>query len=134
MGYDEHGSMESHRAIDDDDIRGPGLVYVVELAPSIATYAARVAAEAILLNVIRESITLCEWLGHISLNVQILNDSALTIYIVMLVESRASNEAITPVPLHALEPGYLHLNSIPQSEPSAHVTMTLSESDGNNTA
>jgi hypothetical protein len=39
--------MESQRAtVDDGDIRGPGLVDVVELAASIAAYAGRVAAEA----------------------------------------------------------------------------------------
>ncbi len=46
VGYDEYGSMESLRAVDDGAIRGPGLVNVVELASSIATYAARVAAAA----------------------------------------------------------------------------------------
>jgi hypothetical protein len=46
VGYYEHGSMESQRAIDDGAIRGPGLVHVVELASSIATYAARFAAAA----------------------------------------------------------------------------------------
>ncbi len=38
--------MESQRAVDDGDIRGPGLVDVVELAASIATYAGHVAAKA----------------------------------------------------------------------------------------
>jgi hypothetical protein len=38
--------MESQRAIDDGAIRGPGLVDVVELACSVATYAARVASAA----------------------------------------------------------------------------------------
>jgi hypothetical protein len=38
IGYDEYGSMESQRAIDDGAIRWQGLVNV------IATYAARVAA------------------------------------------------------------------------------------------
>ncbi len=46
VGYDEYGSMESQRAIDDGAIRGQGLVHVVELASSIATYAARVASAA----------------------------------------------------------------------------------------
>ena len=46
VGYDEYGSMESQRAIDDGSVAGPGLVDVVELASSIATYAARIAAEA----------------------------------------------------------------------------------------
>jgi hypothetical protein len=48
MGYDsdEYGSMESQRAVDDGTIVGPGLVDVVELATSIATYAGSVAAEA----------------------------------------------------------------------------------------
>ncbi len=46
VGYDEYVSMESQRSIDDDAIRGPGLVDVVELASSIAAYAARVAAAA----------------------------------------------------------------------------------------
>jgi hypothetical protein len=48
IGYDEYGSMESQHAVDDGNIRGPGLVDVVELASSIATYAVRVAAEATL--------------------------------------------------------------------------------------
>ncbi len=46
LGYDEYCSMKSQRAVDDGDIRGQGLVDVVELAASIATYAGRVAAEA----------------------------------------------------------------------------------------
>ena len=46
VGYDEYGSMESQRAVDDGCVAGPGLVDVVELASSIATYAARIAAEA----------------------------------------------------------------------------------------
>ncbi len=46
VSFDEYGSMESQRTIDDGAIRGPGLVDVVELASSIATYAARVAAAA----------------------------------------------------------------------------------------
>ncbi len=46
VGYDEYGSMESQRAVDDSAIVGPGLVDVVELAASIATYAGRVAASA----------------------------------------------------------------------------------------
>jgi hypothetical protein len=45
--YDEYGSMESQRAIDNGAIRGPGIVNVVELASSIATYAVRVAAAAV---------------------------------------------------------------------------------------
>jgi hypothetical protein len=46
VGYDAYGSMESQRAVDDSAIVGPGLVEVVELAASIATYAWRVAALA----------------------------------------------------------------------------------------
>jgi hypothetical protein len=38
--------MESQRSIDDDAIRGPGLVDVVELTSNIAAYASRVAAAA----------------------------------------------------------------------------------------
>ncbi len=38
--------MEDQRAIDNGAIRGPGLVDVVELASSIAVYAARVTASA----------------------------------------------------------------------------------------
>jgi hypothetical protein len=47
VGYDEYGSMESQRAIDDGAIRGQGLVDVVMLASSITTYATRVAGAAI---------------------------------------------------------------------------------------
>jgi hypothetical protein len=46
VGNDEYGSMESQRSIDDDAIRGQGLVDVVELTSNIAAYAARVAAAA----------------------------------------------------------------------------------------
>jgi hypothetical protein len=46
FGYDEYGSMESQRAVDDCSIVGPGLINVVELAASIATYAGRVASAA----------------------------------------------------------------------------------------
>ncbi len=46
IGYDEHGSMENQRAVDNGAIMGPGLVDVVELASSIVTYAARVASAA----------------------------------------------------------------------------------------
>jgi hypothetical protein len=46
VDYDEYGSMESQRAIDDGAIRGPSLVDAVEPASSIATYAVRVAAAA----------------------------------------------------------------------------------------
>ncbi len=60
-------------------------------------------------------------------NVQIFNDSTRTIY--MIVESHASNETITPVRPHALEPGYSHLYSIPQAEPSALITVTLGEDE-----
>ncbi len=38
--------MGSQRAVEDGGIMGPGLVNVVELASSIATYDARVAGEA----------------------------------------------------------------------------------------
>jgi hypothetical protein len=47
IGYYQYGSMESQHTIDNDTIRGQGLVDVVKLASSIATYAARVAAAAI---------------------------------------------------------------------------------------
>jgi hypothetical protein len=40
LGYDEYGSKENQCAIDDCDIRCAGLVDVVELASSIATYTA----------------------------------------------------------------------------------------------
>ncbi len=46
VGYDEYGSMESQRAVDDGAIVGAGLIDVVEFAASIVTYAGRVAAEA----------------------------------------------------------------------------------------
>jgi hypothetical protein len=46
VGYDEYGCMESQLAINDGAVRGQGLVDVVELASSIAAYAARVAAAA----------------------------------------------------------------------------------------
>ncbi len=46
IGYDEYGSIESQRAADDGAVNGPGLVDVVQLASSIATYAGSVAAEA----------------------------------------------------------------------------------------
>ncbi len=46
VGYDAYGSMESQRAVDDGAIVGPGLIDVVELAASIATYAGRVSASA----------------------------------------------------------------------------------------
>jgi hypothetical protein len=46
VGYDAYVSMESQRAVDDGAIVGQGLVNVVELAASIATYAGRVAASA----------------------------------------------------------------------------------------
>jgi hypothetical protein len=46
LGYDEHGSMESQRAVDDGSVNGPGIVDVVEIASSIATYAGRIATEA----------------------------------------------------------------------------------------
>jgi hypothetical protein len=45
--YNEYGSMESQRAINDGAIRGQGLLDIVELASSIATYEARVAAKSI---------------------------------------------------------------------------------------
>jgi hypothetical protein len=44
--YDEYCSMESQSTVDNDAIVGQGLVDVVELATSIATYAAPVATEA----------------------------------------------------------------------------------------
>jgi hypothetical protein len=51
VDYNEYGSMESQHVIDDGNIRGQGLfdivTVIVELASSIATYAARVSAEAI---------------------------------------------------------------------------------------
>jgi hypothetical protein len=62
-------------------------------------------------DVIREPITLREWLGHMTLfhaNVQIRNDSVRTIYILIRVESRADASAATAaaaaVPPHTLEP------------------------------
>ncbi len=76
-------------------------------------------------DVMREPITL----GHMTLfraNVQILNDSARTIYILMRVESCADASAHA-VPHHALEPGYSHLYSIPREGPSARVTIALGE-------
>jgi hypothetical protein len=72
-------------------------------------------------------------LGHLTLfrtNVQILNDSARTIYILMSMESRTDASAVAAaaaVPPHALEPGYSHLYSIPLEEPSARVTIALGE-------
>ncbi len=62
-------------------------------------------------DVIHEPITLRECLGHMTLfhaNIQIHNDSARTIYILMRVESHADASA-PAVPLHALEPCYSHL-------------------------
>jgi hypothetical protein len=81
-------------------------------------------------DVIREPIALREWLGHMTLfhtNVQILNDSARTIYILMRVESHADASSAHTVPPHALEPGYSHLYSIPREEPLARFTIALGE-------
>jgi hypothetical protein len=71
-------------------------------------------------DVIREPITPREWLGHMKLfhsNLQISNDSARTIYILMRVELRAKASAPV-VPQHGLEPDYSHLCSIPREEQS----------------
>jgi hypothetical protein len=85
-------------------------------------------------DVIREPIALRKCLGQITLfhaNVQICNDSARTIYILMRVESRADASAAAAIPQHALEPGYSHLYSIPRGVPSARVTIALCEPDDN---
>ncbi len=78
-------------------------------------------------DVIHEPITPREWLGHMKLfhaNVQISNDSARTIYIVMRVESRAYASAPV-VQQRALEPDYSQLCSIPREEPLARVTRAI---------
>jgi hypothetical protein len=77
--------------------------------------------------------------------VQILNDFACTIYILLRVESRAdasaaaaaasaaaaAASAAAAVLPHALEPGYSHLYFIPREELLARVTIALGETNDN---
>ncbi len=58
-------------------------------------------------------------------DLQIRNDSARTIYILMRVESHADASCAHTAP--PLEPGYSHVYSIPREEPSARVTIALAE-------
>ncbi len=48
MGYNEYGSMASHRAVDDGTVRGARPVDVVELDRGITAYPGRVAGEVVL--------------------------------------------------------------------------------------
>jgi hypothetical protein len=101
-------------------------IITIIIIPTTTTTMPRAAVD-----VIREPITLCEWLGHMTLyhaNVQICNDSVRTIYIFMRVESRA--DVFAPaVQLHALEPDYSRLYSIPREKQLARITIALGEPD-----
>ncbi len=87
---------------------------IIVITPTTTTTMPRVVP---VVDVIREPITLSEWLGHMTLfqvhaNVEIHNDSARTIYILMRLESRANASAAAAaadVPQHVLEPGNSHL-------------------------
>ncbi len=106
------------------------IVPVIILVPITTTTTTIAMPRAAAVDVIREPIDLREGLGHMTLfhaNVQIRNDSARTIYILMRVESHANASSAHTVPPHALEPGYSHLYSIPREEPLVHVTIALGE-------
>jgi hypothetical protein len=95
-----------------------------------------------MLHVIHERIPLREWLGHMSLfhaNVQIRNESARTLHITMVLgEEVCADHAAALVPLHALEPGYSHLYSIPLHEQggdaAARVTLAFRNGDAGDSA
>jgi hypothetical protein len=77
-----------------------------------------------MLRIIHERIPLREWLCHMSLfhaNVQIRNDSARTLHMIMVVldeeeDAPSADRSASLVPPHTLEQGYSHLYSIPQQQ------------------